>query len=41
MEEKFVISRNTVKMHVRNIYAKLGVHSKQEVIDLVEQTRQS
>ena len=41
MEEKFVISRNTVKMHVRNIYAKLGVHSKQEVIDLVERTRQS
>ncbi|MEC4272020.1 LuxR C-terminal-related transcriptional regulator [Adlercreutzia sp. R25] len=39
MEEKFVLSRNTVKMHVRNIYAKLGVHSKQEVIDLVDQTR--
>lgn len=39
MEEKFVLSRNTVKMHVRNVYAKLGVHSKQEVIDLVEQTR--
>lgn len=39
MEEKFVLSRNTVKMHVRNVYAKLGVHSKQEVIDLVDQTR--
>ncbi len=41
MEEKFVLSRNTVKMHVRNIYAKLGVHSKQEVIDLVDQTRRA
>lgn len=39
MENKFVLSRNTVKMHVRNVYAKLGVHSKQEVIDLVDQTR--
>lgn len=39
MEEKFVLSRNTVKMHVRNVYAKLGVHGKQEVIDLVEATR--
>lgn len=39
MESKFVISRNTIKMHVRNVYAKLGVHSKQEVIDLVDQTR--
>lgn len=39
MEEKFVLSRNTVKMHVRNVYAKLGVHSKQEVIDLVDRVR--
>ena len=39
MEEKFVLSRNTVKMHVRNVYAKLGVHSKQEVIGLVDATR--
>lgn len=29
--------RNTVKTHVANIYAKLGVHSQQELIDLVEQ----
>lgn len=41
MEEKFVLSRNTVKMHVRNVYAKLGVHGKQEVIDLVDRTRRS
>ena len=39
MENKFVLSRNTVKMHVRNVYAKLGVYSKQEVIDLVDQAR--
>ena len=39
MQEKFMLSRNTVKMHVRNVYAKLGVHGKQEVIDLVEATR--
>ena len=39
MEEKFVLSRNTVKMHIKHVYEKLGVHSKQEVIDLVESTR--
>lgn len=36
MEEKFVLSRNTVKMHIRHVYEKLGVHSKQEVINLME-----
>lgn len=39
MEEKFVLSRNTVKMHIKHVYEKLGVHSKQEVIDLVEASR--
>lgn len=39
MEEKFVLSRNTIKMHIKHIYAKLDVHSKQEVIDLVEEAR--
>jgi DNA-binding CsgD family transcriptional regulator len=34
--DKLVLSRNTVKTHVRNIYAKLDVHSQQEIIDLVE-----
>ena len=34
--EKLVVSKNTVRTHMRNIYAKLGVHSKQEVIDLVD-----
>lgn len=31
-----MLSRNTVKTHVQNIYAKLGVHSQQELIDVVE-----
>lgn len=36
IQDKLVVSRNTVKTHVRNIYAKLDVHSQQELIDLVE-----
>ena len=32
------LSRNTVKGHLKNIYTKLGIHSKQELIDLVEDT---
>ena len=32
-----MLSRNTVKTHVANIYGKLGVHSQQELIDLVEE----
>lgn len=31
------ISLNTAKTHVRHVYGKLGVHSKQEVIDLYRQ----
>lgn len=30
------VSENTVRSHVRNIYAKLDVHTRQELIDLVE-----
>ena len=30
------ISQNTLKTHVRHIYAKLGVHSKDELLDLVD-----
>ena len=36
MEETLVISRNTLKMHFRHIYTKLDVHSKQDIIDMVE-----
>ncbi len=34
--ETFLISENTVRGHVKHIYAKLDVHSKQELLDLVE-----
>ena len=30
------ISQNTVKGHTRNVYAKAGVHSRQELIDAIE-----
>lgn len=30
------LARNTVKGYTKSIYAKLGVHSKQDVIDMVE-----
>ena len=36
--DHYVVSRNTVKSHVKHIYAKLDVHSQQELIDLVERT---
>lgn len=36
IQEKLVLSRNTVKTHVANIYAKVGVHSQQELIDAAE-----
>ena len=36
IEEELVISRNTVKTHIKHIYQKLNVHSQQELIDLVE-----
>ena len=32
--EALYLSPNTVRGHIKNIYAKLGVHSKQEIIDL-------
>lgn len=38
IEEKLVISRNTVNAHVKHIYAKLDIHSHQDLLDMVEQT---
>lgn len=35
MAERFCVSENTVKSHVRNVYRKLDVHSKQDVIDII------
>lgn len=36
IQEKLFLSHNTVKTHVRHIYAKLNIHSQQELIDIVE-----
>jgi len=36
IRDELVLSKNTVASHVKHIYAKLGVHSKQEVLDLFE-----
>lgn len=37
--DAFFISENTVRGHVKRLYAKLGVHSKQELVDRVESVR--
>lgn len=36
VRDELGLSYNTVKTHVKRIYQKLGVHSQQELIDLVE-----
>lgn len=36
IQEQLVVSRNTVKAHVKHIYAKLDIHTHQDLIDLVE-----
>ncbi|MEG2026106.1 MAG: helix-turn-helix transcriptional regulator [Gordonibacter sp.] len=33
--ESLFISENTVRSHAKHIYAKLDVHSKQEILDLI------
>ena len=33
--ENLCISENTVRSHARRLYAKLGVHSKQDLLDIV------
>ena len=39
--EKLVISESTVKSHLQHIYTKCDVHSRQELISLVEAVRES
>lgn len=37
IRDSLYLSKNTVATHIRHIYEKLGVHSQQELIDLVEE----
>lgn len=36
MAQALDISQNTIKTHVKHVYKKLGVHSRQEVLDLLQ-----
>ncbi len=38
--ETLVLSENTIRSHTRRVYNKLGVHSKQELLDLVAQAQE-
>lgn len=37
IQDELTLTRNTVKTYIKRIYAKVGVHSQQELIDLVDQ----
>ncbi|WP_251231131.1 helix-turn-helix domain-containing protein [Adlercreutzia aquisgranensis] len=37
VEQELLISRNTVKTHRKNIYRKLGIHTQQELLSLIEE----
>ncbi|MEG0991434.1 MAG: LuxR C-terminal-related transcriptional regulator [Gordonibacter sp.] len=36
IEEELVISRNTIKTHIKHLYQKMDLHSQQELIDMAE-----
>ena len=40
MRDVLVISKSTIETHIKHIYAKCNVHSKQELLDLVEARQQ-
>ena len=33
--EELTLSKNTVRTHTKGVFSKMGVHSKQELIDVV------
>ena len=39
ISQELGLSEETVKTHMGNVYRKLGIHSQQELIDLVEAER--
>ncbi|MEC4184791.1 helix-turn-helix transcriptional regulator [Adlercreutzia sp. R21] len=41
MADVLFVSQNTIRSHTRNLYKKLNVHSKQEALDLLEQTKEA
>lgn len=41
ISEKLVLSPNTIKSHVSNIYRKLAIHSRSELLSLTEEERSS
>ena len=38
ISERLFVSENTVKSHVKRIYQKLDIHTRGELIDLVNET---
>lgn len=40
IQDELCIARSTASTHIHHVYQKLGVHSKQEVIDLAETTQE-
>lgn len=37
LAERLCLSENTIRSHSKSLYTKLGIHSKQELLDLVEE----
>lgn len=35
--EHFTISENTVRTHAKHIYAKLGIHKREEILDMIDE----